>query len=300
MKTKVKLKFGKMWGKKPMTPQEFFKHMPYMFKEFEFISGPNFDFVMYASSYPKGNYTRIYYTPENRPPNAGNWDWGFTYNYDEELKNPRHKRMPNYVRLGAGENLIKNNVNIQKISKSKSKFCAFVFSHNVPLRNMFFKELSKYKHIDSPGIACNNMPSITQCVNKNRKLLKYEEKIKFLSQYKFNICFENAAASGYTTEKIYHAMLANCIPIYWGNPLVGRDFNLKSFIHPYGRQHKSIKHMIEYLVNRVIMIDKNYNEYAKMLEEPWYPNNKLTPYVDPAAIVARFNQIFRSRGCTTA
>lgn len=292
MRTKVRLKFGKMWGKIQMTPQVFFKHMPYMFKEFEFVSGPKFDFVMYASSYPKGNYTRIYYTPENRPSNVNNYDWGFTYNYDEELKHPRHRRMPNYVRLGAGKNLIKQNVNVERIAKRKKKFCAFIFSHNVPLRNMFFDELSKYKHIDSPGASRRNMKSITECVNMDRKLLKYEEKVKFLSQYKFAICFENATAPGYTTEKIYHAMLANCIPIYWGNPLVGRDFNLRSFIHPYGRKHKSIKHMIEFLISKVVDIDNNYNKYLNMLREPWYPNNKLTPYVDPKRIINRFKRIF--------
>jgi len=160
---------------------------------------------------------------------------------------------------------------------------------------MFFKELSKYKRVDSPGRSCRNMATITECVNKNHKLLKYEEKVKFLQSYKFNICFENACAPGYTTEKIYHAMLANCIPIYWGNPLVHRDFNSKSFINPYGRKHKTIKHMIKYMVSKIIELDKNDALYAKMLKEPWYPNNKLTPYVNPKRIVARFRRIFTSK-----
>lgn len=295
MKTKVRLKFGKMWGKRPMTPQFFFRNMPYMFDAFEFINSKMFDFVIFASSYPRGNYKRIYYTPENRPPNVKNWDWGFTYNYDEELKHPRHMRMPNYVRLGAGSNLIKKNINVEKIIKNKTKFCSFIFGHNVPLRNLFFKELSKYKHVDAPGRACKNMVTITDCVNRKRKLLKYEEKVRFLHPYKFNICFENTTAPGYTTEKIYHAMLANCIPIYWGNPLVRRDFNIRSFINPYSKKHKSIKHMIDYMVNKIIELDKDDALYAKTLKEPWYPNNKLTPYVNPNRIVARFKKIFENK-----
>lgn len=41
-------------------------------------------------------------------------------------------------------------------------------------------------------------------------------KIAFIKNYKFNICPENSDAPGYCTEKIFHAIQAGCIPIYWG------------------------------------------------------------------------------------
>lgn len=46
-----------------------------------------------------------------------------------------------------------------------------------------------------------------------------KNKIKTLSNYKFNICFENAQGyKGYITEKIFDAFRAGSIPIYFGCP----------------------------------------------------------------------------------
>jgi len=59
----------------------------------------------------------------------------------------------------------------------------------------------------------------------------YPEKVAYLRDYKFSISIENRIAVGYTSEKMYNAMQADCIPIYYGNPSVHRDFNTKSFIN---------------------------------------------------------------------
>jgi hypothetical protein len=43
------------------------------------------------------------------------------------------------------------------------------------------------------------------------------EKNELLSQYKFCFCYENfSSPSGWITEKIFDAMFAGCIPVYWG------------------------------------------------------------------------------------
>ncbi len=44
-----------------------------------------------------------------------------------------------------------------------------------------------------------------------------DKKHETLQNYKFNICYENAKdITGYITEKIFDALFAGCIPIYWG------------------------------------------------------------------------------------
>ena len=44
-----------------------------------------------------------------------------------------------------------------------------------------------------------------------------DDKIKTLSKYKYNICYENAKNySGYITEKIFHCFFSNVVPIYLG------------------------------------------------------------------------------------
>ena len=68
--------------------------------------------------------------------------------------------------------------------------------------------------------------------------------------------------SGYTTEKLVHAMAAHTIPIYWGNPQVSEDFNPKSFIncHDYSS--------LEAVIERIIEVDQNESLYRHYLEEP--------------------------------
>jgi len=44
-----------------------------------------------------------------------------------------------------------------------------------------------------------------------------EDKIRTISQYRFNFCYENIKEiEGYVTEKIFDSFTAGCIPIYWG------------------------------------------------------------------------------------
>ncbi len=41
-------------------------------------------------------------------------------------------------------------------------------------------------------------------------------KLKTLAGYTFNLCFENCDEDGYITEKIVQALIAGCVPLYWG------------------------------------------------------------------------------------
>lgn len=45
-------------------------------------------------------------------------------------------------------------------------------------------------------------------------------KREVLQHYSFSICFENAEAPGYITEKIFDSMIAGCVPVYLGAPNV--------------------------------------------------------------------------------
>ena len=45
----------------------------------------------------------------------------------------------------------------------------------------------------------------------------HQDKHRYLQTYQFNICPENSNHKGYVTEKIFDAILAGCIPIYWGS-----------------------------------------------------------------------------------
>jgi hypothetical protein len=293
---RVKVNVAHMWKPSPVI-NNLFAGMPYVHNRFEFVPSRHPDYVFYGSykangpKFPPGNYKRIFYTGERDRPNMNECDWAFTHWYDEDIKHPRHMRLPVYTFFGAGRNLQRelDKQAAYEVLRAKTKFCAFVYSNSVPLRNRFFKQLSKYKRVDSPGRVLNNMPPIGQYRNamSSRMASSWDqEKVRFLSAYKFVIAFENTSQAGYTTEKIYHPMAAKSLPIYWGNPEVQRDFNPKSFIWV-----KSPKHFDD-AIDRIIQLDKDPDLYVKTLMQPWYPDGKLTPYVNPQDFIDRFTEIF--------
>jgi GR25 family glycosyltransferase involved in LPS biosynthesis len=143
----------------------------------------------------------------------------------------------------------------------KQRFCAFVVTNPCnPVRNSAFHWLSQYKKVDSAGRLFNNIgDEIFAGLGGGGGELKKHE---FLKKYKFCLAYENASAQGYTTEKLLHAKVAGCIPIYWGDPKVERDFDPKGFLD--ARKFTTPEELIE----AVRKIDTNPSEYLKLFATP--------------------------------
>ena len=77
------------------------------------------------------------------------------------------------------------------------------------IRTDIYNFLSKFGKVDCPSTLFHNDESLSSVFNDN--------KIEYLKQYSFNICPENTNAYGYVTEKLFEAIEAGCIPIYWGS-----------------------------------------------------------------------------------
>lgn len=196
--------------------------------EYDFINSENPDFIIfgpYGSDVPpKGNYTRIGYYCESITPDLTNCEWAFGVPREEEINNPRYKRIQWHGVDGA--TFIKK-IDVEKEFVKKTKFCNFLYSNKIPYREAFFNQLSAYKRVDAPGKSMRNMPPIDEQYKGNT----WEIKRQFLGPYKFTIAFESDVYPGYQTEKLYDAMRMNSIPIYCGDPKVGELFNKKSFIN---------------------------------------------------------------------
>ena len=83
-----------------------------------------------------------------------------------------------------------------------------------------------------------------------------EDKLAVLSNYRFALCFENAIFSGYVTEKIFDALLAGCVPVYYGAPDI-KDF-VPSNCFVDRKKFKNYQELHEYLLE----VDENkYHEY---------------------------------------
>ena len=90
----------------------------------------------------------------------------------------------------------------------KDIFCCIIARHDRGgQRTLLWNEMKTYGNIESPGAFCNNTNKIGTSV---------QDKISYMTRSVYNICPENSIYEGYTTEKIFQALEAGSIPIYWG------------------------------------------------------------------------------------
>ena len=206
----------------------------------------------------------ILFTGENICPDFNVFDYAI--GFDDLTFGDRYLRLPLYCFYPDFDSLCKGATLPESYEMMASrKFCSFVVSNgngSDPIRAEFFKELNKYKKVDSAGRYMNNMGGGY-----------LEDKRSFISEYKFNIAFENSSVLGYTTEKIMEPMVVNSIPIYWGNKDVAKDFNTESFVnlHDYSSIEACISHIIE--------LDQDDDKYMSMLKQPWFnPDSNYFDY----------------------
>lgn len=100
-----------------------------------------------------------------------------------------------------------NNSYQKNISSQKTMFASCVSSHDRRgNRTIIYNEMIKYGKVHCPGNFKRNTAPIGKTVN---------DKINFISKSVYNICPENSEYEGYYTEKIFQALEAGTIPIYW-------------------------------------------------------------------------------------
>ena len=217
------------------------------------IDPKNPEYLFYSTfgtNYLKFDCIRIFYTGECITPNFNVCDYAI--GYDRMVFGDRYLRVPLYrlfqYRL-LYDKLFERET-IHSVDTSKD-FCSFVCSNCFAdeLRLKMFKELSKYKKVNSGGRFMNNVGG------------PVPNKYEFQLKHKFAIAFENGSYDGYLTEKLVDAFAARVVPIYWGDPRVELDFNEDSFIN--GNKYDSISAIVE----RVIEIDNDDELYLKILNE---------------------------------
>lgn len=256
MKKRIKINFSDFWGGFNPTDNYFYNLLIQEF-DVEISSNPDYLFFsIFGNNHQYYKCKKIFYTGENIAPPLGYADYSFSFDYMDDIRN---YRLPHYLLYDGYYELTNKKIDD---SLANRKFCSFVVSNGgCDTRNNFFQKLSKYKKVDSGGRFANN---IGYAVDNKRQ---------FQSEYKFAITFENNAYRpqhiGYTTEKIMEAMVANTMPIYWGNPKIDLEFNTKSFINWY--DFKSDDDMIEYIIE----LDKDDEKYLEKLNNFWFIENKI-------------------------
>lgn len=243
-------------------------------------------FSVFGCSHLDYDCVKIFYTGENQTPDFNLCDYAIGFDYidfgDRYIRFPLFALEQDQLELAARP--IDNDPGLLE---AKTGFCNFIYSNTKsdPARGEFFKLLSGYKRIDSPGLQLNNMT--TSISRSDSTASSHQSKLDFQSQYKFSIAFENACSPGYTTEKILHAFAANTIPIYWGDPRIAEQFNPGSFINCHDFDN------FENAVNHVIELDNNNQDYLKMLCSPCFESGVIPGNLKTQHLLNFFENIFK-------
>lgn len=186
------------------------------------------------------------------------------------IDNPKYFRFPAYMRhlfkpFKFDEEIIETTLDkLNNIEFEKSKDVALIASHDKwKTRETIAKDIEKYVHIDFAGRWNNNTNELWDKFNNNKS--------NFLKQYKFNVCPENLVDHGYVTEKIYHSIQTNCIPLYMGggNYLEPRILNENKILN--WKENVDNSDTVE-LFKNLISDKKSYDEFYN--QDPILPSAK--------------------------
>lgn len=195
---------------------------------------------------------KLFYTGECQTPDFNLCDYAIGFDYLDF--GDRYLRYPLYYtyNVKAFEQMERKHLLTEEEIAAKKGFCAFVCSNGraAEQRVAFFNALNAVRRVDSGGKLLNNVGA------------PVADKIAFQASHRFAIAFENTSYPGYTTEKIVEAFASGCIPIYYGDPSVTRDFNPKAFVNC--ADYASF----DEVVKRVIEIDDNPELLRQYLREP--------------------------------
>lgn len=217
---------------------------------------------------------KIFYTAENIHDEGSSWSQyndlllndskvalsiGFDY-----LKNNKYVRFPFWMmRIFNPEDtyaIIKekcNEINHASKMNSHKKFCTFIARKDYNGDRLFFYNLiNSIETIDCPSQFQHNDNTLYEVHNNN--------KLSYLSQFKFNLCPENSNYEGYVTEKIFDSLSAGCVPIYWGannKPEIDILNQNRIFLLSINNEHLDI-------LNEITALNKNDRKFKSFSDQP--------------------------------
>ena len=292
------------------TEENFYKNpfVKLLLKNFDIVYSNQPDYVLCFSELSKFeflqyNCVRIFCATENISINWDIYDYATGYYFmdygDRYFRFPTLSFQCNFDDDGFDSYA---KITPPPIHIQRDKFCGVMWSNSGSsdfrlIRNDFFDKLNQYKHIDSGGKWRNNIGGLIDEQYKTKEFLN--NKIKWLQNYKFNICFENSSYPGFLTEKLFDAYTAGCIPIYWGDTslrvgldnmkdgdydpndpnsidmripkisenLIDYKINPKAFINAHNFPN------LDALVEEVKRIDNDDKLYEAMRKEPLFLDN---------------------------
>ncbi len=199
---------------------------------------------------------KVYVTGENMLPDFEQCDLAYTP--VELAGDPRAVRFPYYAQVlpELGSLIRPANYDARPLL-DRAEFACFVASNpRGPDRNRFFRALHRRRPLVSAGRHFNTT---------NKPLA---DKMSFLRSFRFNLAFENTSSPGCVTEKLVEPLLAGTIPIYWGAPDIGREFNPGCMINVsnFATEAAAIEH--------ILAVDADPQARLALLSTPPFRDNR--------------------------
>lgn len=225
----------------------------------EIAEKPDFLFYsIFSNDFYKYDCIRIFFTGECITPDFNLCDYAMAFDWIDF--GDRYIRTPLYLLYPEAYEEEDRKAFAKGWLKEKDKFCSFVYSNAGadPYRILLFDKITQYKQVNSGGRYLNNVGG------------PVADKRAFEQAHLFSIACENSSYPGYSTEKLLQAFHAHTVPIYWGDPLIGKVFNENAFINCHA--YKSADGVVE----QIKRLDEDESLYLKMLSEPIW-NSGFTP-----------------------
>ena len=134
----------------------------------------------------------------------------------DKFDDERYLRFPLWMRVQFAPEMSENDI-IHRIQDlrypvigKRSKFASLISRYDWGgTRSAIYEQLKHIDKIYCPSDVLHNDDTLRSKFKDNKDA--------YMRQFYFNICPENSNADGYVTEKIFDAISAGCIPIYWGS-----------------------------------------------------------------------------------
>lgn len=164
--------------------------------------------------------------------------------------------------------LLLHTSNVHTPDFHRAHFLAYAQRHCVPFRDQVFAAFKR---------RCpNTAHALGKCSFDNRFYKgdkSFNDNIQLFSTYRWVLAMENSDTSAsYVSEKIFIALRAGVIPIYWGSRgRISTLFNQRRFVRVEDFP------TIEALVDHVIAIDNNEQAYSAIVRQPIFPPDRDPP-----------------------
>jgi len=259
---KLKIWFADFW---PEWKDEDFIS-PILKNHFELVLDKNNPDVVFHSIFGKReapNYKckKILYLGENHRPEQFGSDYSISFDPHSE-KNYRLPLWQVYILLKPElKERLYNRKNWRE--DEFQRWCSFTVSNPSNfMRNSAYQQLNQYKYVDSYGRFMTTNGALQEA-SKGRYWRDAKDEYFLKFPHKFMMAYENTPYRYYCTEKLMDAFLVGSMPIYWGDPRVGEDWNNEAFIN-----------VTKGDFDKIFRVDKDWELFKSIYNQPIFTDEQ--------------------------